>query len=563
MSRLFTAALALLFSVSAQADPVKDSVTMELAFIKRVFETGYAPLQWKKEHFGFDLQAEHAKALAALNAKTDLTAKDYRQIVSGFLKSTRDYHVGVQFVTTEASSLPFTVVGVNGRYFVAWIETEKLAQQSFPVKIGDEIMTFGGRPVADVVTEIKGQTAGGVEGTDYRLAERYLTKRSASYGVECPNGPIEIEFKRASGETFKRQLAWKYSPETVDWKPLAENFKMFASQNQIPRRSFRRPEMSWANWGPWQAAQTADKVAANPFQIGGRNSYVPELGTKIWESAATDIFHAYIYRTPERKLVGYVRMPHYMGGKDGFAQFKAIIKRFEETTDGLIIDEINNPGGSVFYVLALMSVLSKDPIKVPDHHITLWPAMIQEVLELKAKLETVKDDAGAQGVFGEPSLDGFPINYQFAQSALDFSRQVLASWSANKKFTEPLHLWGADKVNPDPEVNYSKPILVLTNELDFSGGDFFPAILQDNGRAKIFGQRTSGAGGYVLNVEFPSSLGLNAFQFTGSIARRIDNKPIENLGVTPDIVYEHTVNDFTGGFQDYKSAINKAIADLM
>jgi hypothetical protein len=252
-----------------------------------------------------------------------------------------------------------------------------------------------------------------------------------------------------------------------------------------------------------------------------------------------------------------------MGGKEGFKQFKEIAKRFEQTTDGMIIDEINNPGGSVFYVLALMSVLSKDPIKVPDHHITLWPAMIQEINELKTKLEAVKDDAGAKTAFGEESLDGFPVNYQFAQSALDFSRRVQASWAAGKKFTDPLHLWGADKVNPDPDVNYSKPILVLVNELDFSGGDFFPAILQDNARAKIFGQRTSGAGGYILQVEFPSALGLQAFSFTGSIAKRMNDKPIENLGVTPDLVYEHTVNDYQNGFADYKNAINKAIGDSM
>jgi C-terminal processing protease CtpA/Prc len=117
-------------------------------------------------------------------------------------------------------------------------------------------------------------------------------------------------------------------------------------------------------------------------------------------------------------------------------------------------------------------------------------------------------------------------------------------------------------VNPDPNVNYTKPILLLVNELDFSGGDFFPAILQDNNRAKIMGLRTSGAGGYILSVEFPSSLGLKSFSFTGSLARRMNNKPIENLGVTPDIPYDWTVNDFQNNYVDYKAAINKAVGSL-
>ena len=43
----------------------------------------------------------------------------------------------------------------------------------------------------------------------------------------------------------------------------------------------------------------------------------------------------------------------------------------------------------------------------------------------------------------------------------------------------------------------------------------------------------------------------------------MNDKPIENLGVTPDVPYEHTPNDYQNGYVDYKNAINKAIGDMM
>jgi hypothetical protein len=562
ISKVVFVTAAVFLSGFVQADPVKDSVALELSFIKRIFETGYAPAAWKKQEFGWTMQAAYNSAINDLSTKGDLTAADYRNIVLNLVGSTRDYHVSAQFHTTEAASLPFQVSGTQGRYFITYIDEAKVDKQTFPLGVGDEIVSFGGRSIVDVLTELKAQVRGGVDSTDWRLAELYLTRRSARMGVGVPQGPIDLVFKKKDGTVVKRQMAWDYIPETVEWKPDPAPFKMLANA-RISKNQFLKPQMSWGMLTNYMESQAENRVAENPYSIGGRRSFVPRLGPVLWESAATDRFDAYIYKHDSGKLIGVVRIPMYDGAKGAaFNDFREIIKRFQATTDAMVIDQVNNPGGSVFYVLALMSVLSDQPIKVPDHHITLWPAMIDENVQLMKQLEKVKNDADVVTALGTNQLDGFPLTYQFAQSMLDFTRKVQDEWSAGHKLTAPLHLWGADKVNPDPNVNYTKPILLLVNELDFSGGDFFPAILQDNNRAKIMGLRTSGAGGYILGVEFPSSLGLKSFSFTGSLARRMNNKPIENLGVTPDIPYDWTVNDFQNNYVDYKAAINKAVGSL-
>ncbi|MGE0527615.1 MAG: protease-like activity factor CPAF [Bdellovibrionales bacterium] len=575
--RALCGAVVLSFSGAAFADSVKDTIALEMSFIKRVFETGYAPTEWKKEHLNWDLQAEYQQAMEDLNSMTEVTARDYRRLIAGLLTSTKDYHVGFTFFTTEAASLPFLINGTNGKYYVVRVDKSKLDQKSFPIKVGDRIVTFGGRPIADVIEEIRTQIAWGEASTDQRLAERLLTRRLAAMALDVPQGRVEVEFARMASDagksdnstgaqketSFTLQFTWEYTPESVPWNPQAHSTRLSLARSESKQTGFLNPQMRWGMSDILAAPKHDKGEDEDNFVIGGRKSFVPQLGPVVWEAQKKDKFHAYVYKADGGRLIGYIRIPHYSENTATFEAFKALIKKMEPITDALVIDQVNNPGGSIFYVLSLMSVLSKDPIKVPDHHITLWPAMISEVHELREKLRDVKNDKDARKAMGEEKMDGYPVNFQFAQSLLGFTDEVMAQWKEKRTFTTPLHLWGVDKVNPDAEVNYTKPILVLVNELDFSGGDFFPAILQDNVRAKIFGQRTSGAGGYVLQVEFPSALGLKSFSFTGSLARRVNNQPIENLGVTPDIPYTYTERDLREGFVDYKDAVNKAVLGLL
>ena len=135
-------------------------------------------------------------------------------------------------------------------------------------------------------------------------------------------------------------------------------------------------------------------------------------------------------------------------------------------------------------------------------------------------------------------------------------------WNSGRKLTNPFWIAGVDHINPAP-VHYTKPILLLVNSLDFSGGDFFPAIMQDNKRVTVFGTRTAGAGGYVADIQVPNDIGIDKFRCTESIASRADQNPIENLGVKPDVEYSMTEADFSQNYTGYVKAIQKALGDLV
>lgn len=563
--------LSWLVSVSAIASAqltadqrLKDQAAAELAYIKNVFAMGYAPAEWKKKQFNWDLESEYQTSLATLAAKTSFTVLDYRHLISDFLRSTRDYHVGFQFVTTEKATLPFNVISVGDKYFVSWVNTEKVAKDS--IRIGDQLTSFAGEDPAKLVLDLKTQMASGAATTDQRLAEMSLTRRSAGRILAVPQGRVDMVFKRSgpggTEQSLPQQLQWEYVPEDV---PMLNMMTLMdgGGATAPAHRSFLNPQMLWGSWDQDLDLEPSVDAPANGFTIGGRTSFVPALGQIIWETNDTETFRAYIYRHASGKLIGYIRIAHYSVDTPVFEEFKKLIARMKDTTDALVIDEVNNPGGSVFYVMALMSVLSDQPIQVPSHQVTLWPEMVSEIGDLQRKLSSVKSDEEARKALGQDKLNGYAVDYQLAQGILDYARTLQSEWAAGHKLTKSLDLYGVQKVNPDRDVNYTKPILVLINELDFSGGDFFPAILQDNKRAKIFGARTSGAGGYVIGVSMPSALGLKAFQFTGSIAKRLDGNPIENLGVTPDIPYNFTENDLRQGFSDYKNAVNKAVEEML
>lgn len=552
-----------LFAAASQKE-LKKRMLSDLDAIQSFFEVKYAPLEFKKEFANLDLDVEFTNCRAKLDALPNPTIKDFQIALKEVLASIKDYHVNVHYFSTEQAFLPFTVKGADGHYFISYIDRAKAPTYIFPFEVGDEIITFGGEPIENVIAEVKKRELGNNSpDTDQSLAELLLTARRGDMGHQVPRGGTQLQIKRKVDGKIKGCLAhWDYTPEKIKDLGLIKPSAFMPKATYAPDLSdlvkifedtkIFEKMMVHSMFGKNYIKSI--EGTCNPHLIGAKKSFLPSLGKVVWQASKDLHFDAYIFDACGGKKIGYIRISHYMCDENEAKEFQDLINSFQKRTDALIIDQLNNSGGSLFYVYALASMLTDRPLETPKHRIALTQEEVYVAVALLPLMEMIQSDADAKAILGE-NIGGYPVSMDTIKNLRRFFNFVIEEWNSGHLLTRPTFVLGFDQINPSIKGRYTKPIVILINELDFSCGDFMPAILKDNNRATLIGTRTAGAGGYVLSVNFPNHVGIESLNLTGSIAERLDHSPLENYGVQPDIVHTVTTNDLQNNYSEFINTI--------
>lgn len=562
MKYLVTSFLMLAFLAQAFAT-VDQKYKMEkfVDSLENLFLSDYAMLEWKKEKFDWDPTSKLQEIRQGIQDDKITSLDHFHQNLHGFIASTKDWHVGMRFERTASSKLNFEVRSAEGRYFIVWIDRKKLPKEVFPFNKGDELVSMDGKSIKDIIKSLNLNE----DKTGETFAEMSLTHRRARSGeLDLPQGNSLFVFKKKS-DKFKKEythsLTWDYKKE------ILPNYKEFDLTLRAKAEKYFRGITERRRYLGTSAYQWS-KDSTNPHGLGEKKSFIPALGKVIWEAPESNYYHAYIYKTKEGKRFGFVRIKHYMpldeNGKDEkekrikpYTDLQNLLKYFEEFTEGLVIDQVNNPGGDIFYGYFIASMLTDKIIKtIPEKEI-LSPGSSLSAYENLKELEEIKTQDDVKKKYKTELLGGLSINLQHIRMLKNYYQAMLEDGSSGKRLSRLNYVLGMEYINPHKSVHYTKPVVILVNELSISAGDFFPALVQDNGLAKILGVKTSGAGGYVKGARIPNTLGIQSTRVTGSIAFRKGVTPIENLGVTPDIIHEFTVKDLTEDYSDYIKKINQ------
>ena len=421
-----------------QDQATKERMKSDLDVIRSAFEAGYAPRDWKGKYAGWDLDVEIEKTKDHIQNLPKPSIKAYQYLLRDFFNSMRDYHVGISFHSTEKASLPFQVKGAKSgkswRYFFTYIDKERLSPSVFPISVGDELVSFDGKPMDAMIRELMNKyVRGATEETDRCHAEYFLTLRRARVGHEVPEGPVTISV-RAPGATgtSNYQLIWNYYPEKISngfigsWTgEKASTDKERHSLSDCFNMNMIDPlyEEFYGN-----AAHPDDEKLPPPL-FGAKNSCLPPLGRIWWKEEESSPFPAYLFETADRKLVGYVRIPHYIGDSPEAEKFASLIRFFEDRSDALVIDQIDNPGGQLLYCYALASMLTDNPLSTPLHRMAITQGDVAKAVDMIPELEMITSDSEAQSVLG-PDLYGLPVTYQMTRFFLNFFNFIVDEWNA-------------------------------------------------------------------------------------------------------------------------------------
>ncbi len=473
----------------------------DLEHLASMYAKHYAPYEWKRDALGFDL-LRLTPWLQRVHHSDDL---DFQDALIEYVASLNDAHAGISFPATYFISLPISVDIYDGKVLIDGINRILLPLAQYPFGIGDEIVSFDGQPVQEVIEAFrKYSIAANPRSTDRLAAARLVARHQAIMPKIVEVGDTAILGIRlaSTGATNTYTLQWMKSGIPVLSQgpvpsPVQGRGRLSLSTDDpgVAVRAvdgepigplFQRPDLpedatlpSYMN--PMRALLNA-RVSKDYYSVLGFGARVPVYAlpagfqTRPVPAGTPAFLFSGSYLSPEGKRIGLLRFPSMSPPSTALVlqHLDQEIAWFNANTDALVVDVMRNPGGLLPFTEAITQRFMTAPFRTLGFEIRAtagWLARISSALS-SARLALPP---------GHPTL----LNLE------SIFLEILNAYNENRGRTAPVSLnaTGGLTLNPAP-VTYTRPLIVLTDEFSASAGDMFPALMQDNIRGPIVGMRT-------------------------------------------------------------------------
>jgi peptidase S41-like protein len=562
MRRLTAALVLLCASFPASAELTSDQKISDFLNLAGVFAKRYAFLEWKQKAFGYN-GLDIAPWLAQVReTKTDLEFFDLcAKYVAGF----QDSHIAFILESSFYAYLPISADIYSGKIVIDSIDRKALPEKSYPFQVGDEVVSINAAPVKRLFDRLTPVMGNGNMATSQRFAADALFYHDQAVVPDSSDikSYANVETVDSKGVHQVRTLKWsKFGLPYTNVGPVPSPSSA-APENRSVRRTSAAG--SAANpvpvWAQHLKSLRTFRLPRERFLTGFDDlqpffampaEFKQRLGGGQFDFYFTGTFPA------GGHTIGFLRIRDF-----GYADLETLqseIQFMEANTDALVVDVTRNPGGDACAVQDTASYLIPKKFQALGSQIR---ATWDFVLEFEQDVEYAQ-------YFGA-TADEIKILKQWASN-------IEAAYKANRGFTKTIPICGfSSTVSPATDksnavIAYTKPILLLTDNLSASAAELFAATMQDNQRSTQFGTRTMGAGGAVFQQ--PLSTYMDAAIYLPEIiairshkvqADGLPSEPyIENFGVQPDIEFDYqTLDNLTQQGKPFVDGFTKAVVNLI
>jgi len=584
---------------SPHSAEIKAQQKTDLNVVLRELEVQYGMERYKAEVLGVTLAGLKKKYEALIDAPEHHLAKEeFEQLLVALAAELQDGHTNIFRTTRNVWSVGIYTASIQGKLYVVGFNKEFFVKENSErqVEVGDEITHINGVDVKTLAFQrlpyIQRAT---FESRLQGAMESLLTHTHRNLPALKNNGTVDVTFKKpnasaakpADGVTYKGYYHWINHKDYSDFNTLkrylrpkehesAPNDKFIFGFDSVDspfsvglERALKGSPGSIINIGELlnieiEAAHKKKEIAAAQEKLGilkanSTSTQSLELSTEeqaLAELRAITRLKVYLVQT-KNKSIGVVRIPDY--SPDTFQDVKheirwlaALIEQMNSSTDGLIIDQLNNGGGYVYYGTHFAKLFAKDG-KLDSG--TIEFKLNQTIINYLNHIVPI-DDANVPGqahnygriYFNLKTVE--ELNERYKQGD-KWSGKVASGFSTSneKGFFEE------GKILAHSVKTYQKPIVFLNDSRSGSCGDFVPAVLQSNNRILLVGETSMGLGGPVYREQATLPGSEMWMRSTYGYNERPRGLPIENLGVIPDVSREFTNGDLKDGFASYANEI--------
>ena len=515
-----------------------------------------------------------------LNAAAETKDNDeFYALIHQFVAEFKDAHLGAS-ITASGRQGRETVkyLGFTGRRVGDLVEITEMApshlpNSALPITVGSMISKVNGIPVKEYVLKnaVKFEDLGQEESNlTVHMSGRLFAKLSTSsplpkeddVTLTIKNGDVETDVTVPWVEkdlyTYRKDMAdaaLRKAIQSGDLRKIKETESFLGSEGsnvQLPFAllDFNGMKINLDTFKPKTLSSFKERIdnfsinnnvaswTMNPeslVKFDGTQSSLAALGkVRSVPAGALAIpsaltYPAYVWpeavnylangeSKTKKVMMGYILLHSFSVNGDPVPEFKATLAAFQNMgVEDIVIDTINNGGGSLFLLMDLAQSLSKNKIIQPSIQIGTNEGWIDSLDNWKEGAASDVEKVIASRLYDEVmSAEAQGLGITPKATAVNLERMTPWTLKGNEELTKDFN------------------IVLLVNEMCASSCDIFAGVLQDNKMATLVGQRTMGAGGNVVNYMQAPNTNMDVRQVESLIVRS-NGEYIENVGVTPEV----------------------------